>query len=315
MYSLDNLQTLLKNPEGVVGVLHHFGGKLNQEYYRRFDTHSGFSVMDEEWDNLFLLDGCRYDLFEQTNTLQGTLESRQSPASSSSGFIKNSFHAKTFHDTVYVTANPHAFQIEPETFHATINLLDDEWNEDLLTVTPQTMADALREAHDTYPEKRIFGHFMQPHYPFIGEQGQQIDQGGVARRDKQGNVVERANIGDIWVKLQFQLNSLTPEAVWEAYRENLELVLDIIPDLAAELSGQTVLTSDHGNLVGDWIGPIPCRGFGHPPNLYVDTLTRVPWFDMGGTSRTITSDPPVVHESLENKTARKRLVDLGYAQD
>lgn len=313
MYSLDNLRTLLKNPQGFIGALHHLVETANQAYYRRFSRHSGFSVMDEKWDNLFLLDGCRYDLFKQTNTLEGVLESRQSPASSSSGFIRESFCGQTFHDTVYVTANPHAFEIEPGTFHATINLLDDGWDKDLLTVTPETMADALREANETYPEKRLFGHFMQPHYPFIGEQGRQLKQGGIARRNEEGEVVESADSGDIWVKLQFRLDDLNRETVWDAYRDNLECVLDVIPELVADLNGQTVLTSDHGNLVGDWIGPIPCRGFGHPPNLHVDALTTVPWFDMGGTPRIITSDPPTVHESLESDVIQDRLADLGYA--
>lgn len=313
MYSLDNLRTLLANPRGFIGALHHIAGRANQAYYHHFGGHSGFSVMDEEWDNLFLLDGCRYDLFKETNTLEGTLESRQSPASSSSGFIRKSFGGRTFHDTVYVTANPHAFEVEPETFHATINLLDDGWDEDLLTVPPETMADGLREAHEAYPEKRLFGHFMQPHYPFIGDQGRQLNQGGIAQRNERGEVVERADTGDVWVKLQFRLNGLTRETVWDAYRENLELVLNVVQELADDLSGRTILTSDHGNLAGDWIGPIPCRGYGHPPDLHVDALTTVPWFDMGGAPRATTSDPPTMYESLESDLVQDRLANLGYA--
>ena len=49
-------------------------------YYKRND---GTHIMDEDWDNLIILDACRYDLFEEVNTIDGTLESRISLGSAS----------------------------------------------------------------------------------------------------------------------------------------------------------------------------------------------------------------------------------------
>jgi len=39
--------------------------------------------------------------------------------------------------------------------------------------------------------------------------------------------------------------------VWEAYNENLDIVLTEIEALLDELDGKSVITADHGNLVGE----------------------------------------------------------------
>lgn len=312
MYSLENLKTLLKDPSRLIGVAHHFGTKANQLYYKNLVDHTGVMVMEEDWDNLILLDGCRYDLFESTHSLDGELESRISPGSESAEFLLANFSDQTHHDTVYITANPHVFKLPENTFHATINLLDDGWDSELYTVTPETMANAVRKAHSEFPNKRLIAHFMQPHYPFIGELGRQIQQGGIGRRDKNGNVVDSAGEGDIWMKLQFHLSDLTRNDVWAAYKENLELVLDEIEEMLPAIDGKTVISADHGNLVGDWIGPIPSRGYGHPSNIYVDDLVTVPWLTIQKERRDITDEPPVSYDETDEEIISKRLTAFGY---
>ena len=314
MYSLGNALTLLRNPRGIPGVIHQLGTAANQRYYRYRDQPSDFSIMDEDWDNLFLLDGCRYDLFEDTADLEGELESRTSPGSSSSDFLESTFTGRRYLDTVYVTANPHFDKIPDGTFHANINLLDDGWDPDLQTVPPDVMANAVREAHHEYPDKRILAHFMQPHYPFIGEHGREIQQGGIGRRNYDGEKLDSGDEGDIWVKLQFRLNGVKADDVWKGYQENLALVLDEIEQLLPDIDGKTVLSTDHGNLVGDWIGPIPCRGYGHPPNLYVDELVEIPWFIIPGDRRVTTAESPDRKDTINDEVVANRLVNLGYKE-
>lgn len=312
MYTLQNLKKLTKNPKGLLGVVHHLGMKANQFYYARQGKPDYVSMMDKDWDNLYILDGCRYDLFEETIDFDGRLESRRSPGSSSAEFIQSTFEGCTFPDTVYITANPHAFDLPSGTFHAMINVLTSDWDPELNTVPPDRMADAVRSASREYPEKRLVAHFMQPHYPFIGERGRKLKQGGIGRRDETGAVVDSEGEGDIWVKLQFRLDGVDRNSVWKGYRENLELVLAQARDLIEEIDGKTVLTADHGNLVGDWISPVPCRGYGHPPNLYVDELVQVPWFVVNGERREITAEPPERHDDISQDVVEDRLQSLGY---
>ncbi|KXB04317.1 hypothetical protein AKJ48_03015, partial [candidate division MSBL1 archaeon SCGC-AAA261O19] len=64
--------------------------------------------MEEEWDNLIILDACRYDYFERIcdNYLSGNLKKVISPGSGTSEWLRRVFDNKKFDDIVYVSANP-----------------------------------------------------------------------------------------------------------------------------------------------------------------------------------------------------------------
>jgi hypothetical protein len=61
-----------------------------------------------------------------------------------------------------------------------------------------------------------------------------------------------------------------------AYKENLRHVLKNVEDLLEIINGKTVITSDHGNLIGDRLSPIPVRGYGHPSGLRAPELVKDP---------------------------------------
>ncbi|AXG11128.1 hypothetical protein [Haloplanus rubicundus] len=271
---------------------------------------NGTHVMAEDWDNLLILDGCRYDLFEETVDMDGTLESRISLGSSSEEFLERNFGGKTFHDTVYVNANPYIprLNLDRDTFHAVIDCLDD-WEPNLQTIPPEPVADALREANADFPDKRLVGHFMQPHAPFIGKLGQRIVGGGW-RSDESGEGEQ-----GIWNYLRDGTADVDLGTVWDAYRENLEVVLESVEALLDELDGKTVITADHGNLVGERLGPIPTRRkYGHPYGVHAPGLVRVPWFVVPfDDRREITADPPIDRGSTaDQETVEQRLDALGY---
>lgn len=302
--------SLAKNPARIPGTLNQLGIEINQRYYERRGAPDGVDVMSEEWDNLIILDGCRYDTFEELNTIRGTLEQRISKASESSEFITRNFIDRDLHDTVYVTANPHAHLIPDDAFHAVVSLLDTDWDEELQTVTPEAVAKASREAHDEFPNKRLIVHFMQPHFPFIGETGQSIKQAGIK---ESSNSNDSGAETQIWNMLQYRIGGVNRDTVMKAYHENLEIALPVVDKLLSDLGGRSVVTSDHGNLAGDIIGPIPCRGYGHPPKLYVQELIKVPWLIVDrGPRRTVHPDPPLQSKDLQDETIRDRLEALGY---
>src|SRR6056297_529711 len=56
----------------------------------------GTRVMDEDWDNLIILDACRYDMFAEQVDLDGELESRISLGSTSEEFLEQNFGDNTF---------------------------------------------------------------------------------------------------------------------------------------------------------------------------------------------------------------------------
>lgn len=302
--------SLARNSDRVPGTLHQLGIELNQRYYERRGPPNGVDVMTEDWDNLIILDGCRYDIFEELNSINGTLQQRTSKASESSEFITRNFVGRELHDTVYITTNPYSHLIPSGVFHAVISLLESTWDDESQTVLPEVVARAAREAHDDFPNKRLVVHFMQPHFPFIGETGQTIKQAGIQKSD---NSKDTSDQMQIWKMLQYRVGNVDRDTVEKAYRENLELVLPVVDDLLSDLGGRSVVTSDHGNLVGEWIGPIQCRGYGHPPNLYVPGLISVPWLIVEQSPRRdIRSDQPIEREMEQAETIEARLEALGY---
>jgi hypothetical protein len=273
--------------------------------------------MAEDWDNLLLLDACRYDIFADTSDLPGTLDSRLSRGSNTGEFFEKNFGDTTCYDTVHVTANP-APWVEKwcsldvdAVFHDVIRVWEDHWDSEVNTVGPEPVAEAVRAAHERYPHKRILGHFIQPHQPFLGATGQQIDDKGMTAYSE----LEAETQDDrkkIWEQLED--GDLSPDRAWQAYRENLELVLPYIAGLCEGLTGKTVVSSDHGNLFGEFAWPFPIRGYGHPSRIHTRKLIEVPWLEVPfATRREITAEGSVSGETDVDKEERlERLRHLGY---
>jgi len=278
--------------------------RINNQFYKR-TTPSGYDLAEEDWDVLILLDGCRHDMFEETNWLDGALQSRTSPASESWGFLQSNFDDREFHDTVYITANPHWYKLDDGTFHHVVDLLSEAWNDDHGTVMPKDVVEHTLQAHERFPRKRLIVHFMQPHFPFVGERGQTLDHKGITlhRDDDDGDAL------NIWSAVE--VGNLSREAVVAAYKENLELVLPHVETLLEELPGKTVVTADHGNLTGDRLFPIPIRDYGHPRGLRTPELVTVPWLTVPGDRLPAVSEPPTTQDH-DNDIATDRLEALGY---
>lgn len=270
----------------------------------------GTHVMAEDWDNLLILDGCRYDMLADRINLDGILESRISLGSSSEEFLERNFVGEQFHDTVYVNANPFIpkLGLDENTFHAVFDLLDD-WDEELQTVRPDIVAQAAREAHKQYPNKRLIVHFMQPHAPFIGKLGREMVGGGWTM-DR--NVEDEPGI---WNRLR-NGEDVPLDTVWDAYRENLDVALSEVEPLLEDLDSKSVVTADHGNLVGERLSPIPTRRkYGHPYGVHAEELVKVPWFVAEGNNRReVSSDSPVESDagSVTDEELGDRLEALGY---
>jgi hypothetical protein len=97
--------------------------------------------MDEEWDHLIVLDGCRYDYFSRLHCvhMEGKLERALSVGSNTEEWRDNSFPDR-YGDVVYVST--------------------------------RAVNRAAREALMQYPCERLIIHYLQPHCPYIDLQPQ-----------------------------------------------------------------------------------------------------------------------------------------------
>ena len=307
-YNLHNVKRTLRNPRLLLGEAAELGVAANRPVAaRRHPPAEGRDVVAADWDTLLILDACRYDVFREVSTLPGTLRSAVSKGSESREFMRRNFGGRRLHDTVYVTANPHAETVlDDETFHHIEKLYLDRWDEAFGVCLPEVVAAAARDAAETYPEKRLVVHFMQPHAPYIGEYGRTVEHNEAHD--------PRAEVRAVWTNIRYGFTDTTTEQVRTAYRENLELVLEEVAGLSADLDGKTVVTADHGELLGDRLFPIPVRGYGHPPGLRAPGLIRVPWLELPCESRrAVRADPPQTTETTaERSVIERRLADLGY---
>ena len=307
-YNFENFLDGLRNPRIFLGELYRLGVELNIAYHQRTRSEHGVRVAEEDWDNLVILDACRYDMFEGQRFLSGDLQYRRSLGSESWEFLQANFAGEMLHDTVYITANPHASKLPDDTFHAVVDLLEYGWDTEHQTVLPGAMVTAVQRAHERYPNKRLIAHFMQPHFPFIGDAGRRLEHGGIERPSAGGSGDSKRHV---WGSLGH--GRISGEDVWTAYRENLDVVLPHVNALLSLVPGKSVVTSDHGNLLGERTRPLPVRGYGHPRGLDVPELRDVPWLVVEGSERrSVVAEPPVDEAGPSKHVVEDRLEALGY---
>lgn len=274
-------------------------------------------IINESWDNLIILDACRFDLFQEVyadNPFSGTLDWRTSVQSGTPGFLAENFGDGTFHDIVYVTGNPYVdTNLANGTFHAVESVWKGNWDDNLQTVTPKTMAERTLDIAEQYPDKRIISHFLQPHAPFVGDIRLGQRDTFAVREQALGNEDSIQRHRTPFEMLES--GEASYEEVWEAYRSNLEFAWPEVKRLLSELPGLTAVSSDHGNAMGERAWPFPIRVYGHPLGILIPALTKVPWFtNTNGPRKEITSEPPQKSDREVDETTTERLRMLGYAE-
>jgi hypothetical protein len=163
-------------------------------------------------------------------------------------------------------------------------------------------------AESKFPEKRIVAHFMQPHYPFLGKKGKSLPNHATFTGD--GIRVADTEAPTIWELLRN--GSVDTNEVWEAYEENLHLVLPPVKNLIDSLRGKSVVTADHGNAFGEFGFPIPLRTYGHPQGLRYKSLIKIPWLVYEGDERKAVKSGSIREDSDTSSNLEERLSHLGY---
>jgi hypothetical protein len=278
-------------------------------------------LVEQEWDNVLLLDACRYDLFEEVlaeHPISGSLERRRSVGSGTPEYLKKNFEGHQLHDTVYVTANPYVnTKLPSDTFHKVIPVWKSGWDSELQTVPPEAVRDNVLEADRKHPNKRIIAHFNQPHVPFIGDVRLDGREVSAIRQEALGK--ERPNPAE---RIPTPFDQLATghrsyQEVYEAYRSNLVRVVPVVNELLETLEGLTAVTSDHGNAFGEFARPFPIRVYGHPIGILIPALTEVPWHvSKNGDRKNISEEEPVNNTGCEDidQDVESRLRQLGYTE-
>jgi len=306
MYSISQIRDGVQNPKLACR-------DLNKKYYSFKNSNpyndDGIDIFDEDWDNLIILDACRYDLFESVSSIEGDLSKKASRGSHTLEFLKGNFKNRDLSDTVYVTASPmyyrHREELDAGIWAVDHVWMNDGWDNETQTVLPETVTSAALDRISDNPDKRLLVHFLQPHYPFVTSD-YKFDKGTIEDEDTHSSFWRDILTGKLDVEV---------EMIWELYRENLELVLSEVRRLINNIHGKTVITSDHGNMLGERCNPIPIREFGHPPGVHTSELVEIPWLELPYEQRrkiTKGNDGEGHIKTQESEQVKEKMKNLGY---
>lgn len=259
-----------------------------------------------DWKMLVVLDACRFDLLSEATgdfPFLYQVDGVNSVGSSTPEWMQSTFTedtAASMANTAYVTGNPNSAKFVDEGDFA---LLDEvwryAWDDDVGTIRPAPLTDQTIRLARSRDFSRILVHYMQPHEPFLSAP----ELGGSDTVERITGEAEDNNHRSVWTRLQ--AGEVSRETVWSYYRENLRLVLSSVERLLDNVDAQkAVITSDHGNALGEW------GLYGHPRKP-VPILRKVPWVETRAEdSRTHTPERRSRHEASAD--VESRLKDLGY---
>ncbi len=226
--------------------------RINEFSLRRYQDVHGTPLTDMGWDHTIILDACRHDLYEEVN---GSTEYRYSAEPATPKYIATNFEEKQ-EDIVYLTGHPRLTDTKLEDNIGKTDICHERILID--SIEPKELVQAVEEARDKYPDKRMIIHFMPPHVPFQGH-------------DWPEDIKERLDRGKTSENQLAASGIITPEQYWTAYRDNLAYVMPYVEETIDMLTGTIVITGDHANLVGE--GGI----FGHPFDHHPEPLKKVPY--------------------------------------
>lgn len=265
------------------------------------------NIFDYDWDLLIVLDGCRYDLMTSVNSeynFANEIEKKRSVGSKTTEWMNKTFsdrYRKELKKTIYITGNPnsHKFANQKE-FHLLDEVWRYGWDDELGTIPPKPITDRAISLSRSNNSQRMLLHYMQPHAPFIPD----LNLGGKDSWQRITGFSDGESHNNVWKRLE--QGKIDEDKVWDAYHDNLLLVLNNIQTLLNNIEAEkVVITSDHGNAMGEF------GIYGHPAHTPIPSLRNVPWIKTEATDSKEYKPPTWIRDEPK-QSVEDLLHDLGY---
>jgi hypothetical protein len=101
--NITRVRRVMANPKLVHNRVKYINNSMNSSLFQ-YISDGGVSIMDQNWDNLIILDACRYDIFKKICDIEGDLRCVRSMGSNSWEWVRKNLAGKQFYDTVYESA-------------------------------------------------------------------------------------------------------------------------------------------------------------------------------------------------------------------
>jgi hypothetical protein len=265
-------------------------------------------LLEQDQFILIIFDSCRYDYFNEiyNDYFVGELQKVFNTNTYTKQYQRSTWTAK--HDITYVAGGPvitdRNFELADldyrpsEHFENIINVWDMGYKKELGVTPPEAVT---KEALQCEAPQMVV-HYFQPHAPYIGDVRLRPHTLNTPD-DKTGKIKKRKeSLLDIYDKIEN--NQISRENLRKAYKSNLKRVMSAAKPLISETTSKTVITSDHGELLGEddryLHGGLPHR-----------ILCELPWFIAEGTKG---NDREIDVEKTDKKEReiKDQLRDLGY---
>jgi len=219
-----------------------------------------------KWDWLIILDACRYDYFTKLWKI-GRIEPRISLESCSIGVLEL---MPEIPDSILITGHPFPLKRKDKF----TEIIDVGFDYNLSTSPPNYITRWLRENYlYACKFKRRILWFLQPHHPYIGDVKLDVR---IYEDPKTKRLTPQA-------KTEYLLKKAKEDGILEkAYESNLKLVLRTVKWLITVLKGKIVITSDHGEGLGEPLRPGDKPIYSHPCNRDELEVRLIPWCEIGG---------------------------------
>jgi len=284
---------------------------LNGAFRRTLDEWIGVNWWErDDWDILVVMDATRVDLAQET--LDEPVKSVWSNASTSIDWIERHFadaYQDDWEDAAYITANPFAqndsesarsADLDEKPLGAFEPVYADRWTKEPVgTTPPEAVTERAVTTWGQTDVDRMIVHYMQPHQPFRSRPDWETVYSNLE------NLTTELNQGgpDIWARVR---DGEMPKAeAWDAYKDNLWWVwCNIHTDLIPNVSGQVLVTADHGNALGEF------GAWGHHGGMMNPHTRKVPVLGPYTTGLDV-SDTETDYAYVTGETD-EQLTALGY---
>jgi hypothetical protein len=318
-YNIQNLRKSVKSPAILSEEIIRINRNLNNRIFS-YKSSQETNVIEQDWDTLIILDGCRYDVFEEHSRFDRSPQSIISQGSHSREFMQKTFSGKQLHDTIYITSNPWSEQLSEETFFLKRETYteDDQSGKARL---PGDVADLAIETFEEYPNKKYIIHFMQPNNPYVGPKSQNLREKLLNQKKilctelSDATAEEYPELIDEIPNLRRALKKgyISRAEMLEVYIENLNIVTQYAKNVIEEIKGKTAVTADHGDLFGERLPPLFLKDYSHWEGAYSESLRLVPWLVLDSDPRReVISEHPIDQEAMGDSTVNEHLKRMGY---
>jgi len=326
-YNIENLLKILREPVYIRAAFAEMWNDLRKLTRKKAEsllysnqyTDTETDIIDKDYDNLLILDACRYDYL--TKIYDGDGQKVTSVAGNSANFIQKSMNGKELHDTVYISSNPYTdMTLNEGVFHRVIKTYDGTWKKgaynDHTKYHPENVFNIAKSHIEKFNDKRIIVHFMQPHGPYFGEKAKEIRKKLMSEENISFTRLEDgpSNPDKTYPDLMHAASYgyLSSEDVQTVYEENLKMVLNYALQLQKLLEGKTVISADHGENLGN-PSTYFSADYGH--GGYSPEVREVPWVELEyETRKNVRRARPVKSNEVDEEVVIEQLESLGYME-